>query len=88
MLIENNVAIVNPKNIADKFNEFFANVANNSRKIDALIYSQIYLYHANQTHELTFPFISSQVSNDGILLIINNLVCSKAADIYELSNFF
>lgn len=88
LLIENGISITNQKYIANRFNSFFINVTNNINNNAIISDEDRASYFSNEVYDIIHPFKSPSVSEDEILLIINNLSNSKAVDYYDMSNFF
>ena len=88
LLIDNGIPITNPKNIANRFNEYFTNHTSTQYNGSIINDEGFNQFHSTEQYEITMPLACPNVTEDEIKLIIDGLSNSKAVDIYGISNFF
>ena len=82
------MSLTNSIQIANRFNNFFANCAvelNNSLSFDE---EEFHSFHSKEAYDIVMQFNCPKSTEDEIKIIIENFSNSKALDYHGFSNFF
>lgn len=83
-----NGSYINDNHIkAEIFNDTYLNISQRIANEIQYNWDELNNYHKHEKYEILIPFFCTQVTEDEISLIIDNLKNSKACDVYGLSNF-